>query len=398
MPVGNVGPMHRTLSPPRRIRDASVRIESSGFADGPAQALRDFLLEHDVRDLMMVQHPLTPEGGNEHIVTTWRRGVLANRTRIRLPHHPPLTYPLDVLITTPRMHINAWFGFNSLAVARGLAARARGRADVVVQWCVDFVPNRFDDGLATRAYDALDRLACRRADARFELAAAGRDGRNVRHGFMAGEVAPVHSVPMGAWLDRVPTTVAQLNGPWRPVYMGHLVERQGVGPLLEAFAILIREGRSVQADIVGDGPLNEPLRREAAALGIGDNVRFHGFIRDHREVEAILARASVGCATYDTRGDSFTRYADPGKLKAYLAAGLPIVTTPVAPIAPDLAAHGGAEITEFNPRAIADAICTVHSSPADWERRRSDSLAFAQAFGWPAILTPPLEAIGLTAS
>jgi L-malate glycosyltransferase len=37
---------------------------------------------------------------------------------------------------------------------------------------------------------------------------------------------------------------------------------------------------SVRLDIIGAGPLEGRLRREAAALGLGDRVRFHGFQRD----------------------------------------------------------------------------------------------------------------------
>jgi L-malate glycosyltransferase len=37
---------------------------------------------------------------------------------------------------------------------------------------------------------------------------------------------------------------------------------------------------SVRLDVIGTGPLEGRLRREAAALGLGDRVRFHGFRRD----------------------------------------------------------------------------------------------------------------------
>jgi len=378
------------------IEGATIRIESSGFADGPAQALRDYLLMHGVGELVMVQHPLTPEGPSDHIVTTWKDGRIAGRRRIRLPHRPPVTYPLDLVVRAPVRRYDAWFGFNSLAVLRGLIAQRRGHAARVVQWCVDFVPDRFDGGIATRAYDALDRLACTHADARFELAEAGRDGRDARHGLDPSRIAPVSIVPMGAWLDRVPITAAEPGSTWRPIYMGHLVERQGVAAFMDALAILVRDGQPIDAHVVGAGPLGDDLRAQADRLRIADHVRFHGFVEDHRDVEAILASCTAGCAPYDTRDDSFTRFADPGKLKAYLAAGLPIVTTPVAPIAPDLAAYAGAEIAEFTPKSIALAIERVHADREQWSRRRADALQFARRFDWSEILCDAMSAIGLT--
>ena len=50
------------------------------------------------------------------------------------------------------------------------------------------------------------------------------------------------------------------------------------------------------------------------------------------------------------------RQADPGKLKVYLAAGLPILLTDVPPNAQELAAIGGAEIVPADAGAFADAI------------------------------------------
>jgi len=43
----------------------------------------------------------------------------------------------------------------------------------------------------------------------------------------------------------------------------------------------------------------------------------------------LLSSASIGLATYLESEESFTQFADPGKLKNYLAAGLPIVMTRV---------------------------------------------------------------------
>lgn len=377
-----------------RISDATFAIVANGFADGPSQALRTHLEREGARRIVTISHPLLAEGDTRHEIEVRRPGVRPAVWRVALPCRPPYTYPLDLLVPPRSPRADGWFGFNGLACARGLAARARGRVDRVVYWCVDFVPERFGRGPLTRAYDVLDRLCCTRADARFELSESARDGRDARHRLPARRRAPAEVVPMGAWLDRVPTTDAGAAPSRRVVYLGHLVPRQGVGALVDAVALLTGRGRPVDLDVVGRGELGETLRRQARAAGIADRVHFHGFVRDHRDVERILAAASVAAAPYDTAGDSFTRFADPGKLKAYLAAGLPIVTTDVPPNAGVLARDGGAEVVPFGKEAIADAIERCLADPARWRARRGSALRLAREYDWPVILTRALASVG----
>jgi glycosyltransferase involved in cell wall biosynthesis len=171
------------------------------------------------------------------------------------------------------------------------------------------------------------------------------------------------------------------------------VQRQGVEPLLEALALLRGRGVEVSADVVGGGPLEAELRARAAALGLGDTVRFHGFVREHRDVERILAGAALGVAPY--RPGSFTRYADPGKLKAYLAAGLPIVLTDVPPNAAELEREAGAEVAPFDAAGLAETVERGLASPDEWRRRRRLALEYRRRFDWALLLPDLLESLDL---
>lgn len=358
----------------------SVAIVSNGFADGPAQALRDYLVAGR-GDVVTVFHPLTPEQGTRHHIARYAGGELVAERSVRLPLKPPVSFALDPFVPLLPPQVHAWFGFNPLACARGLVART----DRVVLWSVDFVPDRFGRGtIATRIYDRLDRLCCVRADARVELSEAARDARNRRHD-LVGEAASAHVVPMGAWIDRVPTTTIESFRQGRVVFLGHLVERQGVATLLDALA-----GRP--ADVIGTGPLETTLRARAK------NVTFHGYVADHREVERLLSRAAVAVAPYRQSDDTFTRYADPGKLKAYLAAGLPIVLTDVPPNARELATKAGAQIVADDPAALADGISRALASPDEWRSRHEAALAYARGFDWNVLLGALLENLDLSPS
>lgn len=367
-------------------RTVDYVIASNGFAEGPAQALRDYLLARGA-SVVTIFHPLTPEQGTRHLVTRYEDGRAVQTRSIPVPVRAPASFAVDPLVPLLPPRARVWFGFNPLACARGLAARGTRRAERVILWSVDFVPDRFGAGtVPTRVYDAVDRMCCRRADGRVELSAAARDGRNARH-HLSGDAARAHVVPMGAWLERVPTTSPDAAGRRRVAFLGHLVERQGVDTLLHALALL----DDVDADIVGSGPLEGALRAQAKELGLDARVTFHGYVPDHVDVERILAGASVAVAPYRASDDSFTRFADPGKLKAYLAAGLPIVLTDVPPNARELAAEAGAQLADDDARALANALAETLASPETWRTRREAALDYARRFDWSVLLVGVLE-------
>jgi glycosyltransferase involved in cell wall biosynthesis len=378
------------------IERSTFAIVSNGYADGAAQALRDFLVSRRVPRLTTIRHPLIAEDTPEHEVREWRRGELVRERRVRLPSRPPLTYPLDLLVPVWPTVVDGWVGFNALACGRGIAARAVGRVGKVAYWCVDYVDSRFGRGPLTNVFEAVDGWCCRRADARFEVSQDALDARSARHRRNAWRLAPARVVPMGAWLDRMPTTSDGAYARRRVVYLGHLVPRQGVALLIDAISILQRRGAGVSADIVGHGSQEQELHRRVREHGLVDVVNFHGFVEDHREIERILAGGSVAVAPYDTNAESFTRFADPGKLKIYMAVGLPMILTNVPPNAHVIADAGAGELIDFSAEALAAAIEDAVSSPERWRRRRQASLSLAQRYDWPVILTSALEALGFT--
>ncbi len=378
----------------RLIEQSTLVISTNGYADSPAQALRDYLLAHEPQCLTVVAHPLDAGAENRHVVTTYRRGSLVHEWTVRLPSRPPLTYALDLLVPARLPPCDAWFGFNNLACFRGLARRKVARAGRVFYWAVDFVPNRFGPGIFTRAYDHVDGIVCRSADARIELSDAALRGRTAHLRLREADAAPTLVAPMGAWLDRVPRVTPDAWSRRRVVYLGHLVERQGVERLLKALSILESRGAGITADIVGSGPLEQTLRDEVKGLQLDRHVEFHGFVANHRDVESILASGTIGVAPYLMRSDNFTQYADPGKLKAYLAAGLPVVLTPVPPNAQGIADSGAGLIVSDSPEAIADGIEALLTDAGGWESASRAASEYSKRFDWNAILSRTLAELG----
>lgn len=74
--------------------------------------------------------------------------------------------------------------------------------------------------------------------------------------------------------------------------VGYLIERKGIGDLIDAVARMRRAGRRVHLAIVGDGPLRGALGAQSQAQGVADTVHFLGRA-PHARVLALMARCDV---------------------------------------------------------------------------------------------------------
>jgi glycosyltransferase involved in cell wall biosynthesis len=99
--------------------------------------------------------------------------------------------------------------------------------------------------------------------------------------------------------------------------MNHPVKRQE--DLLQALALLKREGLALHAFLVGDGPRRAGLERLAAELGVAEQAHFLGHRRD---VPALYTRVNLGVLCSTAEGMS-------NAVMEGMAAGLPMVVTAV---------------------------------------------------------------------
>jgi glycosyltransferase involved in cell wall biosynthesis len=73
-----------------------------------------------------------------------------------------------------------------------------------------------------------------------------------------------------------------VDGPFRILCVGRLVGAKGQRILIEAVELLQQQGRTVELDLVGDGPDREALEAFVHTRGIGGAIRFAGSIGQDR--------------------------------------------------------------------------------------------------------------------
>lgn len=154
-----------------------------------------------------------------------------------------------------------------------------------------------------------------------------------------------------------PNLFAQKEGSSRdkagPLVIGTaavLEERKGHRFLLEAAALLKREGYSLCYWFAGEGSQRERLQKQAVTLGLGENVSFLGFISD---IQKFLSQIDIFVlpSLYEGLGISV--------LEA-MAAGKPVVVTRVGGLS-ELVESGksGWLVLPADPRALADSIAKL---------------------------------------
>ena len=159
--------------------------------------------------------------------------------------------------------------------------------------------------------------------------------------------------------------------------------RKGLARLLDAFASIAGDCRG-KLVLVGEGPLEGELRRQAEACGIADRVEFAGFL-DRDGVRDRLQRAALFVSPSEYEGFPLT-------LLEALAAGAPVVSTRTGPLAGNANALP-VRAVESTAAALAAAMLHVLSHPAETARLAEDARRVVEArYGWD-VTVDALEAV-----
>jgi glycosyltransferase involved in cell wall biosynthesis len=146
--------------------------------------------------------------------------------------------------------------------------------------------------------------------------------------------------------------------------VGRLVEKKGFDVVVDACGELHRRGVDFEAVIVGpDDDAGPGLRRRIAELGLGGQIRLEGQM-SQAELYDEYRRASAFCLPCRIL-DNGDRDGIPNVLAEAMAAGAPVVTTPISGI-PEIVRDGvnGLLVAPDDARAVADAVVRLRDDRA----------------------------------
>ena len=211
-----------------------------------------------------------------------------------------------------------------------------------------------------------------------------QDGR-VLKGLKLHKSAPQIEVPIGCRFRDIARLPLEDIARHTVVYMGHLVEEQGVDLLLNAWPLVLKLVPEAKLEIIGSGFLLPSLKEKAENELPQGGVIFHGFIDSHRDVENMLARCAIGVAPYPPDPQGFKQYADPGKIKHYMACGLPVITTDVTPAATKIQEFRSGKVVDYDAAALGTAISDLLLDDTTYAQMRENAISFASHHEWSQI-------------
>ena len=196
------------------------------------------------------------------------------------------------------------------------------------------------------------------------------------YGFPADRI---YTIPHGAFTfgDQIIAPRRFLiNRPFKLLFFGRIVAYKGLGLLLDAYKILLKQGWSFELTIVGSGDLS-PYRDKLADLA-GVTIQ-NGWV-DDAEISDALIDADAVVLPYIEASQS-------GVAASAFSAALPVIATPVGGLVEQVAdGETGLIAEDVTAEALAASIMRLVASPKLYEHCSKGALNHARdALDWSVI-------------
>src|SRR5579862_34622 len=165
----------------------------------------------------------------------------------------------------------------------------------------------------------------------------------------------------GIPLDELPfRRRAAASGGWRFVQACRLIPKKGLATSLRAFARFARDFPDSSFVIAGEGPMLEDLRELAAELGVGEKVKFAGFL-SQADLRALYYESQIFLHPSEIGADG-NQEGVPNSMLEAMATGMPVIATRHGGI-PEAVERGGVLVGEGENEAMARAMLELARNP-----------------------------------
>lgn len=364
---------------------------------GLAYDLRDYLLKQGIRELLFISHPLIYLKENLKKSSRYelyrQNKLIKTKTAFHWVLPAPLLYLKDFFYTifwcmTISRKYDLFFGIDNLNAFSGCFLRLLKRVERVIYYVIDYVPQRFTNKPLNEIYHRIEKFSAQHCDWTWNLsprmieARRKKWQRNFPHQLVVWH---------GVNFERIKKVPFEDINRYEIIYMGTIFKRQGIQLIVETLPLLIKKIPQIRLTIIGKGPYEEELIKLVSKLELNNCVAFLGYIPDHMEIENRIARSAIALALYDPRDDNFVYYTDPGKVKIYLGAGVPVIITDATAIAREIKKAKCGFLVNYNREELLAVLLNFFSNQDLMIKYRANTLEFAKNYDWNYLFSKALD-------
>lgn len=281
-----------------------------------------------------------------------------------------------------RVKYDYFIGFESINTLAGLILKMLGRVDKVIYYVSDYSPVRYRNFLFNWVYVILDRICCYNASFIWDVSRAMHPAR-IKAGLNEKKSSPVVHVPNALFPEHIKHLPYKELKPFSIVFMGSLGRENGPDLALFALPLVLKKFPEVYLHIIGGGEKDiNRLKKITASLHLQKHVTIYGMIPDNEDMLSVLRQFRIGLAPYLRIKGSVRWYGDSLKLRAYMASGIPVITTEVPPLGRELKEYGCAIIVRDDKNDIASSIINLLSNTKLYLSCRRKAIEFGKNNTW----------------
>lgn len=354
----------------------------------PDDDLVIYLNEHKISDLVHLYHSFSSRKDRKSNFYWYKKGNLfTQKTSKDFAFLPEiLVYVKEMALTffwvlSTRTKFEKYIAMDGMCLLFGHMLKKLGFVSKTVYFVMDFVPKgRFNARLKENIYHLVNKNAYLLADEIWDDWGGERIAlRNKLYGLDSSVQKNHKVVPYGVWTKRIKKYRYEECEQNTIVFMGHLIEKQGVQFVINAIPEILEMRPKIQFKIIGDGGYAEELKILASKVGVSNRCTFLGRLENYQDLLDEIARCAVAVAPYRKDNENFSYYGDNGKIKTYLGCGVPVAMTDVSWMLQDVLKYGcGYEIdTSFS------SICSVLNEMLNKEvneKMRTHAMEYARSF------------------
>jgi glycosyltransferase involved in cell wall biosynthesis len=371
---------------PKKIAIFSHDIDGTTSA---CAGLIGYLNKNKAISVIVCQFPFQYSIDGSIKIRRYKQGRLVNKQRSLIKFYKPeyLSYIKDIILGVIYgfkfcQASDLFVGTPNILALVGLFLKKMGVVKKVVYYQIDYTPVRYRNRFLNDLYFQIDRYVCFNCDEVWSLTQEMINAKSKDRGWDINKIK-YRLVPTGNDSDRLKKIDWEKCHNDRIIYFGGIYKNKGADLFVPIVKSLLKHNfKKFIIECLGGGEV-DILKKEIEKNNLEKYFIVHGQIENKIDAENIMLKGAIALAPYYPEDkNNFSYYSDPGKIKDYLACGLPVITTAVPPIAKTLATKGAGIISIYDPDAFAQSIITLLSNKQSLMTTKKRARKLGLSYSW----------------